>query len=99
MATLNRALALVQVHDRALRVAKDLHLDVARGLEVALDVDVAAGEGALCPPRRRGKRGWQLRRTRDLRHADPTTARDRLEHDRIADLAGDARRRVRIRDR
>src|ERR1700751_337565 len=39
MTPLDRALALVQVDDAALRVAEDLDLDVARRLEIALDVD------------------------------------------------------------
>jgi hypothetical protein len=41
MAALDRALALAEVNDAALGVAEDLDLDVARMLEVFLDVDGA----------------------------------------------------------
>src|SRR5213080_1833617 len=72
MTPLDRALALVQVDDAALRVAEDLDLDVARRLEIALDVDLAAAEGALRAPGRRGERARQLVRRRHLRHPDAT---------------------------
>src|SRR5438046_293533 len=41
MAALDRALALVQMHDRAFAVAEDLHLDVAGRFEIALHVHLA----------------------------------------------------------
>src|SRR5205823_1347157 len=37
MAALDRAVALPEMHDIALRVAKHLHLDMARPLEIALE--------------------------------------------------------------
>ena len=47
VAPLDRAVALAEVDDVAVRVGEDLHLDVARILEVLLDVDVGVGEEAL----------------------------------------------------
>ena len=45
VAPLNRALALAEVHDGAVVIAEHLELDVARVLDVFLDVDVADAEG------------------------------------------------------
>ena len=47
VAALDRALALAQVHDVAVMIAEDLELDVARRLEILLDVDVADAERRL----------------------------------------------------
>ena len=47
MPALDRALALAEVHDVAVVIAEDLELDVARRLEVLLDVDVADAERRL----------------------------------------------------
>ena len=44
VAALDRALALAEVDDGAVMVAEDLELDVARVLDVLLDVDVADAE-------------------------------------------------------
>ena len=44
VAALDRAVALAEVDDVAVGVGEDLHLDVARVLEVALDVDGRVGE-------------------------------------------------------
>ena len=41
---LDRALALAEVDDRPVVIAEDLELDVARRLDVLLDVDVADAE-------------------------------------------------------
>ena len=48
MAALDRALALAEVDDRAVRVAEHLHLDVAGPIEVALEEQAPVAE------RRRG---------------------------------------------
>src|SRR5260370_10888470 len=79
MPPLDRALALVQVDDAALRVAEDLHLDVARRLEIALDVDLGAAEGALRAPRGGRERAGELAGAGHLRHADAAAARGRPE--------------------
>ena len=68
VAPLDRALALAQVHDVPVMVAENLELDVARRLEVLLDVDVADAECRL---------RLALRRP-EARAAAPT----RLLHDR-----------------
>ena len=47
MAPLDRAVALAEMNDIAVGVGEDLHLDVARILEVALDVDGRVGEVRL----------------------------------------------------
>src|SRR2546423_1041867 len=88
MTPLDRALALVQVDDAALRVAEDLDLDVARRLEIALDVDLGAAEGALRAPGGGRERAGELAGARHLRHTDAAAAGGRLEDHRIADLAG-----------
>src|SRR3989440_9033827 len=88
MTPLDRALALVQVDDAALRVAEDLDLDVAGRLEIALDVDLGAAEGALRAPAGGRERASELAGARHLRYADAAAAGGRLEDHRIADLAG-----------
>src|SRR5256714_2014144 len=88
MTPLDRALALVQVDDAALRVAEDLDLDAARRLEIALDVDLGAAEGALRAPGGGRERAGELAGARHLRHTDAAAAGGRLEDHRIADLAG-----------
>ena len=45
VAALDRALALAEMDDGAVVIAEDLELDVARVLDVLLDVDVADAEG------------------------------------------------------
>src|SRR5438105_10588613 len=99
MTPLDRALALVQVDDAALRVAEDLDLDVARRLEIALDVDLGAAEGALRAPRGGRERAGELAGARHLRHADAAAAGGRLEDHRIADLAGHPFGGPSVRDR
>src|SRR5207247_11146179 len=47
MAALDRALALVQMHDRAFAVAEDLHLDVAGRVEIALHVQLTIAQRAV----------------------------------------------------
>ena len=47
VAALHRAFALEQVHAAAMRVAEDLHLDVARPLEEALEHEAAVAECAF----------------------------------------------------
>ena len=47
MPPLDRALALEQVHDVAVRVAEDLDLDVPRGFDVGLDEQRAVAKGGL----------------------------------------------------
>ena len=44
MPALHRALALEQMHDVAVSVGEDLHFDVARAIDQALDVQRAVAE-------------------------------------------------------
>ena len=71
MAALNRALALAEVHDRAVLVAEDLELDVARRLDVLLDVDVADAERRFGLALRRLERVRQLAGARTTRMPRP----------------------------
>jgi hypothetical protein len=47
VASLDRALALAEMHDVAMMIAEHLELDVAWRLEILLDVDVADAERRL----------------------------------------------------
>ena len=67
MTALNRALALAEVDDVAELIAEDLELDVARRLDVLLDVDVADAERGLGFALRGLHRVRQLRRRRGPR--------------------------------
>ena len=53
VASLDRALALAEMNDVAVVIAEDLELDVARRVEIFLDVDVAQHR---TPPRPRAAR-------------------------------------------
>src|SRR5207247_645470 len=63
MAALDRALALVQMHDRAFAVAEDLHLDVAGRFEIALHVHLTLADRSLAAT----ERGWESGSGRQLR--------------------------------
>ena len=92
MPALNRALALAEVHDVAVMVADDLELDVARVLEVFLDVDVAVAERGLGLSLRGPERVGQLAGIPHDAHASPAAAGDRLDDDRVSDVLGDLER-------
>src|SRR5215472_9765435 len=87
MAPLNGALPLAKVDDRPVLIGDDLNLDVARLLDVSLDVKVAAAEA--CQRLRGGdgkcsrNGGWAAH---DL-HPSPAAPVRRLEDDRKTDLA------------
>ena len=86
VAALDRAVALAEVDDVPVRVGEHLNLDVARVLEVLLDVDGRVGEvrEPLALGRREGRRGL-VGRVHDL-HPFPAAARGRLDQQRVADL-------------
>ena len=96
---LDRALALAEVHDVAVVVAEDLELDVARRLDVLLDVDVADAERRLGLALRGLERVRQLRRRSHDAHAAAAAAGRRLDDDRVADLLGDLERLLLALDR
>ena len=93
---LHRAVAFAEMHDVAVGVGKDLELDVARVLQVLLEVDgivaerragLGAGERYRVDERRFG--------THDT-HPAPAAAAGRLHDHRIADVAGGAQRLPRV---
>ena len=88
MAPLNRALALAERDDRALRVAEQLDLDVPRPLDVALAEDPLVAEGRLRLAPRGGERLVQLGRLAHDAHPAAAAARSRLDDEREADLVG-----------
>src|SRR6185312_1793518 len=69
VAPLDRAVALAEMDDVAVRVGEDLHLDVARVFEVALDVHRRVGEVRLALATRRLVRPRGLVRRRDDLHS------------------------------
>ena len=83
---LDRAIALSEVDDVAVRIGEYLHLDVPRILEVPLDVDGRVGEVRLALAPRALERTLDL--VRGAGHAHPLAApsRRRLDDDRVADL-------------
>ena len=92
VAPLHRAVALEQVHELAVAVAQDLHLDVPRALRPA-----SPGRPRRCrrrPPPRGAPTGscvFELVLVVDDPHAAPAAAPARLEHQRIADLGRQSR--------
>ena len=90
MATLNRAVALAEMDDVVVVVREHLHLDVARILEVALDVDGRIGEVSLALASGRLERALDLRRIAyDLQTFAPTSS-GCLDRDRPAKLVAEA---------
>ncbi len=86
MPSLDRALALVQMHHVAVRVAEDLDLHVPWSLEVLLEDERGVPKAALRFPLGALDRfGEPLRRVDPL-HALAATAGARLEQHRVADL-------------
>src|SRR5690554_4966193 len=86
MPTLDGAFALVQVDDMTVGVAKNLDLDVARALDIALDDERAVTKGRLGLAPRRGDALIELLLTPHELHALSASARARLEQEREADL-------------
>ncbi len=87
MSPLQRAITVANGYDVAVLVTDDLHLDVARLLQVALDIHIAVAEGALRLGLGEGIAACQFGIVVGDAHAAPATSGDRLDHDRIADLA------------
>ncbi len=89
MTPLNRALALTQVNDVPVVVAEDLELDVARILEVLLDVDVTDTERRFSLALGGLEGLAQLAHVPDDAHAAAPTAGDRLDDHREPELSRD----------
>ncbi len=96
MAPLDRALALAQVNDIAVRVAEDLHLDMPRRGHGLLQVDRAVAERSLRLAARQPQRRLQLVGPVDEADALAAAARRGLQQDWVADALGDTRRLARI---
>ena len=84
VAPLDRAFAFPQMADRAVMVADDLHLDMARLADQALDIDAVVSEGGLRLGLAARIGFLQLRGVLDEPHAAPAAAGHRLDHDRAA---------------
>ena len=82
MPALDRALALAEVDHVAVVIAENLELDVARRLDVLLDVDVADAERRLGLALRRLDRVRQLARRAHDAHAAAAAAGGRLDDHR-----------------
>ena len=96
VAALRGAVALAQVDGAAVGVAEDLHLDVARFLDQALQQQVAVAEGGHGFGARRGQQFAQLRVVDVVAaaHAAAAAAGAGLDHQRRADAAGLGHQRV-----
>ena len=86
VAPLDGAVALADRDDAPVRVGEELHLDVARSLEVALAVERAVAERALGLALGRLERVVELVRRANDAHAATAAARRRLDEQREADL-------------
>ena len=98
VAALDRALALPQVDDVAVRIAQHLDLDVARLLDEFLDEDAIVAEARLGLRLARGEALARLLVV--VRHAQALAAAagGGLDHHRIADVLRDLHRRVDVGD-
>ena len=94
VAPLQRAVALEEVYDVAVRVAEHLHLDVAGTLDHFLDEDAGVAERGLRLALRALERGGELPLARNETHAAPAASGHRLDHDGKADALGLACQRL-----
>ena len=79
-------------------VAEHLDLDVARLLDVFLDKDPVVGKARFGLARRRTEPVARLLVARGDTHSLAAAAGRRLDHDRVADVAGDGDRAIGVRD-
>ena len=84
--SLNRTLAFAEIHDIAMLVAKDLHLNVPGINDELLDVDFIIAKRTLGFAARRIISRTQIGRRLDRTHALPASASRGFQHYRIADL-------------
>ena len=95
MPALHRAFALAEVEHGAVPIAKHLDLDVPRALHVALDEDPPVAEARERLARRAPEPLTHLAFAGRDPHPLAAAPRRRLEHHRVADLAGGGHRLVR----
>ena len=88
MAALDRAVALSERDDVSVAVGKQLHLDVARALEVPLAVERAVAERPDSLPLRRRERLVELAGRPDDAHSASAASGGGLDEQREADLLG-----------
>ena len=85
MSPLHRAFSLVQVDDGPAGITEDLHLDVARMLQVLFHVQGSARERRLRPAGRGRERAREVARAVNARHADTAATARCLEDHRVPD--------------
>ena len=88
IASLHGAVALVQMHQIAVRITQNLHFDVSRAANQLLEIDLILAECRLGLAARRRHRLDELAVVLDDAHAAPTTAPTGLQHHREANRAG-----------
>src|SRR5690606_31902636 len=88
VAALERAFALAQVDDVAVRVGEDLRLDVPRSLYVPLQEECVVAEARLRLAPRGGERVGEVLGSLDDVHALAAPARGGLDEERIPDVGG-----------
>ena len=91
VASLHRAVALVEVHEVAVHVAEDLHFDMARAAHQLLEVHLVVAECSLRLASRGRHHLGELRLALDHAHAATATPPARLQHHRISDRGCQAR--------
>ena len=85
---LHRAVALEQVDDVAVRIAKDLDLDMARALDIFLDQHRVVAKAVARLALAGGQRGSEILAAVHCAHALAATARAGLDQDGVADAVG-----------
>ena len=93
MAALDRAFALEQMDDIAMRIAEHLDLDMARFLDVFFEEETRIAEARFGLAAGQAKAFGELGIVARDAHALAAAARDGLEHDRIFDPPRDGYRR------
>ena len=88
MSPLHGAVPLAQCDDVSMRVGEELHLDVARALEVALAVERPVAEGARRLALGRRERVLELGGGANDAHPSPAASRRSLDEQRKSDLLG-----------
>ncbi|CCW19023.1 hypothetical protein EBBID32_33820 [Sphingobium indicum BiD32] len=88
VAALERAVALEQVDDIAMAVAKDLHLDMAWVGDPFFEQDMVIAEAGRGLALAGGERVGEIGGSIDLAHPLAAAARDRLDKDGVADGVG-----------
>ena len=88
VAPLDRAVALEQMHDIAVRVAQNLDLDMARALDQLFQIDLVLAESRLGLPLRFGDLALEILFRADHAHAAAAAAPGGFQHHRIADFGG-----------